>query len=521
MAAADFSTPASANETTRPPGQAPPGGAGSPARSIDTAGPPSRPADGAGSPSRPADGAGSPARSRPDACPGALQTHTAADGAVARLRTPGGLLTPDRLRVIADAATTWGSGVIELTSRANVQVRGLGEADGQAFADRMAAAGLLPSATHERVRNILAGPLSGLDGRGLADVIPLVRALDGAVLARPALAELPGRFLFALDDGRRDLLPLHADLTLLPTRPSPVTGYTGAGNEPGPGGSIEAWDPGQGAGMAGCVLLLAGQDTGLRFRLADAVPVMIAAAEAFLAERTAQGTGAWRVAELTDGPAAITARLTTGTPQVFPTIRTGPDAATTDTAGRTDTGKSPGIVAMADGRVALVVLAALGRLTAAQAHAVAEAADAGSAEVRLTPWRTLVIPGIAPAEAAAWTSRLATAGLVTDAASPWAGVTACTGLPGCAKSLADVRSDATRATSHSHPATGPALTGHRPLPVHWAGCERHCGRPAGPAVLVTATPDGYHVESPGTSEHHTALPATATAVAGARTGDHR
>ncbi|GGL02551.1 hypothetical protein Sme01_19870 [Sphaerisporangium melleum] len=579
-----------------------------------------------------------PARSQPDACPGALQTHAAADGAVARVRTPGGLLTADRLRVLADAATRWGSGVIELTSRANVQVRGLGEASERTFADRMAAAGLLPSATHERVRNILAGPLSGLDGRGVADVVPLVRALDAALLARPALAELPGRFLFALDDGRRDLLPLRADLTLLPAPPSPAlpqydrpaasdlensrptaeepggggmsavrpeTGHTTAGdtghagntwkaenelaatrhaptgNELGPGGCVR--DSEHGPGTAECVLLLAREDTGLRLRLTDAVPVMIAAAEAFLAERTAQGSGAWRIAELIDGPARITARLTTGTagvttllttgapggptgPDTPPVAATGPGLGTERRAEGTDTwpGRLPGIVAMADERVALVVLAPLGRLDTAQAHAVADAADAGNGEVRLTPWRTLIIPGIARTGAAAWTSRLMSAGLVTDPASPWTGVTACTGRPGCAKSLADVRSDAILATLHPRPAAGPAqppafprvpppavsapptvpqathaggeatgsadatgaaqgrlATGHRPFPVHWAGCERRCGRPAGSAVLVTATGDGYRVESATTSEHHTTLPATATAIVRARTGDHQ
>ncbi|MFC7642028.1 hypothetical protein ACFQX6_14390 [Streptosporangium lutulentum] len=82
--------------------------------------------------------------------------HAAADGGLARVRVPGGRLTTSQLRELAGAASTYGSGVIELTSRANVQVRGLGEGGG--FAARMAAAGLLPSATHERIRNVLASP---------------------------------------------------------------------------------------------------------------------------------------------------------------------------------------------------------------------------------------------------------------------------------------------------------------------------------------------------------------------------
>ncbi|MFD0473349.1 hypothetical protein ACFQ0B_37660 [Nonomuraea thailandensis] len=98
-------------------------------------------------------------RIRPDACPGALQVHEAADGPLARVRLPGGAASAAQLHALADCAETFGSGVIELTSRANVQVRGLHSP--AAFAQHLAAAGLLPSAGHERVRNIVASPLSG------------------------------------------------------------------------------------------------------------------------------------------------------------------------------------------------------------------------------------------------------------------------------------------------------------------------------------------------------------------------
>jgi precorrin-3B synthase len=47
-----------------------------------------------------------PFRDRTDACPGALQTHAAADGALARVRVPGGALTSEQLRVLAPAVTS-------------------------------------------------------------------------------------------------------------------------------------------------------------------------------------------------------------------------------------------------------------------------------------------------------------------------------------------------------------------------------------------------------------------------------
>jgi len=136
--------------------------------------------------------------------------HDAADGALARVRLPGGAIDAAALRVVADCAEELGDGAVHLTSRGNVQLRGL-RRDDPRLATGLAAAGLLPSATHERARNVLASPLSGIAG-GLADVRDLARELDRELCARPALAALSGRFLFALDDGRGDVAAEDPDL---------------------------------------------------------------------------------------------------------------------------------------------------------------------------------------------------------------------------------------------------------------------------------------------------------------------
>ena len=64
-------------------------------------------------------------RGRDDACPGALRLHAADDGALARIRVPGGLLTLRQAEAAATAADRLGDGRIDLTSRGNLQVRGL------------------------------------------------------------------------------------------------------------------------------------------------------------------------------------------------------------------------------------------------------------------------------------------------------------------------------------------------------------------------------------------------------------
>ncbi|MBB4701780.1 nitrite/sulfite reductase [Sphaerisporangium siamense] len=480
-----------------------------------------------------------PERARRDACPGALQTHPAADGAVARVRVPGGLLTARRLRELGAAAADLGSGVVELTSRANVQVRGLTGPAAARFAERMAAAGLLPSATHERVRNILASPLAGLDGRGLLEIAPLVRELDAMLVSRPALAELPGRFLFTLDDGRGDVAHLPADIAYIPLSvpasaesplrsphrpPAPAYEPATSMHEPATSAHEPAASASKPAVSVQGVVLLAGRDTGLRAGPHEAVNLMIDAAEAFLAERAARGSAAWRVAELTDGPEAITTRLPA------PPRSSAPGRAA---AGEAVLPREPGapllgLMPQADGRVALVVMPPLGRLTAAQTAVLAAAARVGSGEVRLTPWRGVIVPGLAPEDAEQCRSRSEEAGLVTDPRSPWSGVSSCAGRPGCEKSLSDVQSDAAQAThqaatTYFTPQGGPGpatveAAGPRgvPLPVHWVGCERRCGRPSGDAVLVVATGDGYRVEAGGGSVRAADIEDVAAAVTAAR-----
>ena len=76
-----------------------------------------------------------------DACPGALQLHQAADGALARVRLPGGVISPAQLAALAHAATRFGSPAMELTSRGNIQLRAI--TDTAAVAEIAAAAGLL------------------------------------------------------------------------------------------------------------------------------------------------------------------------------------------------------------------------------------------------------------------------------------------------------------------------------------------------------------------------------------------
>lgn len=156
------------------------------------------------------------ARTRPDRCPGVLRPWPAADGALVRVRVPGGQLPTASLVALSAVAREYGDGLVRVTGRANLQLRALPAVDGllpAAVVEAIEATGLLPSRSHDLARNILCSPQTGRAG-GRADLRPVVAALDRAVCASPVLAGLPGRFLFTLDDGRGDVRDRHVDLGL-------------------------------------------------------------------------------------------------------------------------------------------------------------------------------------------------------------------------------------------------------------------------------------------------------------------
>jgi len=347
--------------------------------------------------------------------------HQAADGALVRVRLPGGAISAEQLGTLSRISTELGAGTLELTARGNVQLRGI--TDVPAVADAIAAAGLLPSATHERVRNIVASPLSGRAGGNL-DVRPWVAELDAAICGEPRLAELGGRFWFGLDDGRADVSGLGADV------------------------GVHALDD-------DCALVLAGRDTGVRLPAAEVIEMLVVIAMRFVKARGK----AWRVQELGDIAHLLPGAELGGTP--YPPVTRPP----------------VGWVNQDDGRVTLGAAVPLGVLPAR----VAEYLAAIEAPLVITPWRSVLVCDLDEGVADVALRVLAPLGLVFDENSPWLDISACTGSPGCAHSVADVRADAAQALEVDSP-------GHR----HFVGCERACGSPLAGEVLV-ATGDGYRV----------------------------
>lgn len=142
-------------------------------------------------------------------CPGAHRPMVSGDGLIVRVRPRLGRLTVDAARGLCAAAQAHGSGVLEFTRRANIQIRGVRRESHAALLDALDLLGLLdPDPAMEARRNILAAPL-WRDGDA-------TQRLASRIAGRLSdLPELPAKFGFAVDCGpTRALAEAPADIRI-------------------------------------------------------------------------------------------------------------------------------------------------------------------------------------------------------------------------------------------------------------------------------------------------------------------
>ncbi|MEO9330104.1 precorrin-3B synthase [Gordonia aurantiaca] len=378
-------------------------------------------------------------RTSADRCPGVFSTHEAQDGALARIRLPGGRIRADQLATLAQTASAHADGFLELTVRGNLQLRGITDVD--AVAGAVVSAGLAPGSAHDKARNIAVSPLTGRIG-GLADASDLIAALDDALRAHPDAARVSGRFLFAVDDGRGDMVRRNPDACALLRAAEPLTADI----------VVDGTAVGSASGVDGIVTSLISVATTLQ----EVAP------------------GAWRVRDLGAEDRARLHQLLAA--RHDPVIGEDGDA----DAPRSQT-PSPivGWFDQDDGSVLLGCVVELGRLPARLAEFLA----AIEKPIVFTPDREILICDLSEGVAETVVRVLAPMGLIFDAESPWARLSCCVGAPGCGRAHTRVREDVV-----AHVQAGLPIADRE----HWVGCDRRCGSPATEHLLVQATPDGEY-----------------------------
>lgn len=378
-------------------------------------------------------------------CPSVVVPMEAADGMLMRVRLPGGTVAPAGLRAVADVAERFGSGTVELTARANLQIRGLRPADVPAAAGHLVDHGLADVDPMCDVRrDVVGSPLAGHDHSELTDLGTGVADVARLLAAMPGLEGLPPKFCVVLDGGGAvSVRGVTADVALGAVRT--VEGDLAL--QLALGRTLDAGD-----GRVACI------------PVGDIEPVVVAAARRCAQEGERMATLVERL-----GRAELLASLTTGI------------AIRWASAPRPRVAGAP-IGAVAHARADQVNLGAaplLGRTSPAALRSIADLVEDTKAQIRCTPWRGIVVLGVARTDQATAVAALAGAGFSPDPADPAHLVSACVGLPGCASS----RADTGRAACALLDAPG-ALNGR----IHLSGCEKRCGANAG--RVVVAADDG-------------------------------
>jgi precorrin-3B synthase len=159
-------------------------------------------------------------------CPSLFEPMAAGDGLLVRIKPRVGGITAAQLRAIGAACAKYGSGRVEVTNRANFQLRGFSAASAQNFACAMLDAGLAsidPAA--ERRRNILVQVSSN------PAVTDCAQQLEDWLERDGALEPLPAKFGFAVGDA-----PASADISIVLGKNAPMVVLPG-------GFAIEAATP--------------------------------------------------------------------------------------------------------------------------------------------------------------------------------------------------------------------------------------------------------------------------------------
>lgn len=388
---------------------------------------------------------------RPSACPGLLRIVQALDGGICRIKLNGGSITADQADAVADAAERFASGAIEATNRANLQIRGIGE-QSAALIDSLLAAGLGPqTAAGDDVRNLMLSPSAGIDRHLLFDTRPLAEQILVTLQTHPRFHQLSAKFAVQLDGGEALAMLEHPhDLWLSAfERDGEVMlafGLAGCPTDRAAGAvSVE-----NGHALVVAVLelfleLARPEQTRMR-HLLDELPLL-----AFLEQLRER--------------VAIQAAVARQHTPMADALHIGVHAQN------------------ADDRVYVGAVPALGRLDPAMLRGVARLArEFGDGSLRFTPWQSLLLPNVKPADPGRVLQHLRQLHWLTDTREPLSRLIACTGSSGCGKGLADTKHDARLL------ATLLPQAQH----VHLSGCPRSCAAAhCAPATLLAVSPGHY------------------------------
>jgi precorrin-3B synthase len=372
------------------------------------------------------------------------------DGLLARL-APSGAIPIHAFIALCEASERDGNGIVEVTQRGSIQLRGLTPSSAPDFARSIASLGI----GDENKPSLLQPPLLGIDATATVDLQPLIAELRLALSNRHYLDSLGPKVSLLVDgDGDLHLDAVPADIRLRSTSADDLHVAIG--------------------GNAHDSVALGWIKTNQAIATVDELLGLIAGAG-----RDARGK------HLANGidVEKLRARLDC---RAAPALR--------------PLAEPIGLHSLKGGRVALGIALAFGHATSASLQRIVHAAaDLGVTHIQPAPGRALLFVELATPAAHELAAIAANADFIVAPNDPRRHVFACAGSPAC--------SSAAFSTRDLAPAVAIAAREwlSRSTTIHLSGCSKGCAHPAA-ATLTLAGPGRLIVDGRAGDESHATLP---------------
>jgi precorrin-3B synthase len=409
---------------------------------------------------------------RRGACPGLSVPMPTGDGLLVRLR-PVGTMTLAAFARLCAAARTYGNGIVEVTARGSIQVRGLSAASATAFAEKIAA---LDIAAEEGAA-VHVNPLAGLDPDEIFDAGKIAAHVRAALSRRLEPGRLSPKISVVIDGGGvLNLDALSADVRLRAEQRS------GAGVLRACVGGDHAH-----ASQLGLVSIAHGVEAALRLLEAVAHHGPEARSRNIIAAQGAAALGA-AIADLLlpfdKSSCPRSSRASTSYRD------------TKDVDGRDQPDHDAhliGLHRLRHGLFACGIGLPFGHADAATLERLADAArDAGAIGFRAAPSRVLIALGMSSDGVSGFAAEAERLGFIVRPDDPRRHVVACAGAPFCASGQIAARTMAPRVAE----CVGNA---GKEFTIHVSGCAKGCAHPAPARLTIVGTSEGCALIADGTT----------------------
>ena len=410
---------------------------------------------------------------------------------MARLRIPGGQLRTFQLREIARVAKELTTGYVQITTRANFQIRLIQPKDTPEVLRRIQSVGLhTRGAGADNIRNLTANPTAGIDPHELIDTMPLCHQLGQIILNDRAFYDLPRKFNIAFDGG--GLIGTVEDTNDIGLKAVKITEEQN-GIPPGVYFRVAL------GGATGHKAFA--RDLGVLVRQDEVLKVTAALIRVYIANGNRGDRKKARLKHLLETWSLEKYLAETEKLLGYQLLRA-PENLHYDTqtsAAPTPPHSHVGVFPQKQpGLNYIGVAIPVGQITPRQMLRLAEIAELyGSGEVRLTVWQNLIIPNVPDTYVETVKKALVRTGLHWKQSNLRSGFIACTGSSYCKFASANTKAHALELADY----LDKKLELDQPINVHLTGCPNSCAQHymgdiglLGAKVKVAGeSVEGYHV----------------------------